>query len=256
MCSPQERDTALYVSRLLPPHCRAHREGISIGIQDGSVFSGCRRSAQQPAGPDLMSWDVCLSRWGLESSELDLFWWRCNPPDCHPRPGPDWISGRGWEGGACASLQGSARARVCSSSVCPLNTAACLFLCASRCALAWVQTTCGWKLDPQFSPAASSYLDFVLPCTLLVSQNILLLRGSDERARKLSKLTFKLGYCFIDSILSWLLAETLSFLTEVDFFLSLFQPAIKWCILPQWQVGVYVRHFALTNYSRLLFGNV
>lgn len=158
---------------------------------------------------------LALTWWAETSVCPDEGWnplsWICSDDGAIPQiviPCQALIGSAGMDERGCVHV--CASVRVCSLSACLLNTAACLFLCASRCVLAWVQTTCGWKLDPQFSPAASSYLDFVLPRTLLVSQNILLLCGSDERARKLSKLTFKLSYCFIDSILAWLLAETLS----------------------------------------------
>lgn len=104
-----------------------HR-GISIGIQASSVNTGCRHSAQQSAGPDLMSWDVCLSRWELESSELDLFWWQCNPLDCHPMPGPDWISRHGW-GRECVCVCMCVCESVCVPVCLSVYTGVYLFLC-------------------------------------------------------------------------------------------------------------------------------
>lgn len=108
------------------------RKRISIGIQPSSVNSGCLLSAQQSAAPDLMGWDVCLSRWELGSFELDLFWWWCNPPDCHPMPGPDWISRHGW-GTVCVYVRACVYlfVRVCMCvHACMHVWCVCLLLCA------------------------------------------------------------------------------------------------------------------------------
>lgn len=139
-----------------------HR-GISIGIQASSVNSGCRHSAQQSAGPDLMSWDVCLSRWELESSELDLFWWRCNPPDCHPMPGPDWISRHGW-GRECVCVCVRVCLWECMCSCLPICLYWCVFIPVRASP---TECLCDFKrpvsenLTLSFFPAASSYLNWL-----------------------------------------------------------------------------------------------